>query len=302
MTKPLLLIVDDDRSLLDALEAELEPTFGTACRIETFDHPLDVLEALPRWQAERKPIALAIVDQKMPGITGVELIHRFRGSAREAMEDSLVLPTVEPQTTRFHPASAARTVLLTGYGGPEVALAARTQAGADRYREKPWNGRQLAADVRALLSEFWSQAAQGPSEILRECVTAEEMRRLWGELELLPQPHLEERSTQATGPRAGEEPPDDVVRLLRAAALSRGADSVTPELEEALFAFVQGTASAKQQHQVRAGLLTSPALRATFVQWLQDLEFLSSTSAREAFERMIVPDFVRRIVGGSGAA
>jgi hypothetical protein len=62
MKKPLLLLVDDDRAVLEALESELAPAFGEICRIEAFDDPLAVLASLPRWTEEGRSIAAAIVD------------------------------------------------------------------------------------------------------------------------------------------------------------------------------------------------------------------------------------------------
>ena len=74
MKKPLLLLVDDDRAVLEALEAALSPGFEEIARVEAFDRSEDVLEAISRWTEEKRPIAVAVVDQKMPGITGGELL------------------------------------------------------------------------------------------------------------------------------------------------------------------------------------------------------------------------------------
>jgi hypothetical protein len=52
MKKPLLLPVDDDRAVLEALEAELVPAFGDFCRIATFDDRCEVLASLLRWTEE----------------------------------------------------------------------------------------------------------------------------------------------------------------------------------------------------------------------------------------------------------
>jgi CheY-like chemotaxis protein len=298
VTKPLLLIVDDDRSLLEALEAELEPVFGRMCSIETFDRPADLLEALPRWQAARQPIALAIVDQKMPGFTGIELIQELRRSARAVMDDSLVLPGAGPVAPRFHPASTARTVLLTGYGGPEVALAARTQAGADRYREKPWSGRQLAVDVRDLLSGFCCQASRDPSVLPRESVTPDELCRLRVQLESLPgnQADPDGADPRTSGSATGDEPPDALTALLVETGRGRGPGTMVPSLGEPLLAFARGEADAEQQDLIRTALLESPALRAALMRWFRDLDYIASNEAKQAFDRTAVPDFVRQVI------
>ena len=66
MKKPLILLLDDDRAVLEALQAELEPAFKEICRIEAFDDPREVLDSIPRWREETRSIAVAIVDHKMP--------------------------------------------------------------------------------------------------------------------------------------------------------------------------------------------------------------------------------------------
>jgi thioredoxin reductase (NADPH) len=78
MKKPLILLVDDDPSVLEALETTLERPFKEICRIEGFTHPEEALGCVERWTSEERAVALAIVDQKMPGMTGVEFLKELR--------------------------------------------------------------------------------------------------------------------------------------------------------------------------------------------------------------------------------
>jgi thioredoxin reductase (NADPH) len=89
MKKPLILLVDDDRAVLEALETTLDPLFGEICRIEAFAEPVEALDATARWAKEGRPLALAIVDQKMPGMTGVELLGRLRAAHSSTLSLSL---------------------------------------------------------------------------------------------------------------------------------------------------------------------------------------------------------------------
>lgn len=89
MKKPLILLVDDDLAVLEALETTLGPLFGEICRIESFVDPEEVLRATVRWVDESRPIAVAIVDQKMPGMTGVELLGRLRAAHSSTLSLSL---------------------------------------------------------------------------------------------------------------------------------------------------------------------------------------------------------------------
>src|SRR5262245_17680266 len=129
MKKPLLLLVDDDPAVLAALEAELTPAFGQLVRVAAFGRPDEVLDALPRWHGEGRAIALAIVDQKMPGMTGVELIAALRASVKAADEAVAHLDATGGSATSppFQPARHMRAALLTGYAGLESALAARNE-------------------------------------------------------------------------------------------------------------------------------------------------------------------------------
>lgn len=181
MKKPLILLVDDDRAVLEALEAELLPAFGEIARVEAFDDPRDVLAALPRWTADERPIAVAIVDQKMPGMTGVELLVALRRSATGpgAAAPSVGDGTAERDPMRgVRPASHLRAVMLTGYAGLESALGAVNEAGADRYLEKPWPSADLHRAVRRLLARHLSLTRADQFIEVREATDARLVRQL----------------------------------------------------------------------------------------------------------------------------
>jgi CheY-like chemotaxis protein len=169
MKKPLILLVDDDRAVLDALEAELRPAFEEIARIEAFDDPRAVLDALPDWAAEDRAIAVAIVDQKMPERTGVELLVRLRELAHAA--------TAAGAT--FHPAAHLRAVLLTGYAELDAAVAAKNEAGVDRYVEKPWHPNALAASARGCLGAYLADSGADRHFRFRPVATVEELLDHW---------------------------------------------------------------------------------------------------------------------------
>ena len=164
MNKPVLLLVDDDRAVLDALEVELTPAFAELCRIEAFDDARTVLEVLPRWTEERRSIAVAIVDQKMPGMTGVELLAALRASVEAA------------GSTAFTPARNARAILLTGYAGLDSAMAAKNAGGVDRYLEKPWHSSDLHQQVRQLVRAHHVQGGTADYMMFRELRGVAEFR------------------------------------------------------------------------------------------------------------------------------
>jgi len=189
MKKPLLLLVDDDRAVLEALESELGPAFADICRLEALDDPRAVLGALPRWTEERRSIALAIVDQKMAEMAGVELLVALRRGASEPGPSPASTGTGTPGASAaraeeaaaappFHPARHMRAVLLTGYAGLDSAIAAKNEAGVNRYIEKPWGSQPLAAAVRAGLSTWIQESGAGRHYVFREARTEGEIRAL----------------------------------------------------------------------------------------------------------------------------
>jgi CheY-like chemotaxis protein len=150
--KPIILLVDDEVAVLEALEAALTPRFTPICRVESFDDPGQVLEALPAWEAEDRRIAVAVVDQKMPGMTGVDLLCRMKETA---------------------PARQMRSAMLTGYAELDSAVAAKNRAGIDRYFEKPWNPDALTEAVENLLDLHLSESGAHRHLLLTE-VTGED--------------------------------------------------------------------------------------------------------------------------------
>jgi CheY-like chemotaxis protein len=170
MKKPLILLVDDDRAVLDALEAELRPAFEEIARIEAFDDPRAVLEALPGWAAEGRTVAVAVVDQRMPNLTGVDLLLRLRTSARPAAAGA------EAGVAPRHPAAHIRTMLLTGYSDLDLSIAAKNEAGVDRYVEKPWDPRIMLALVRRLFAWHLTECGTDACLVYREVVSVRELR------------------------------------------------------------------------------------------------------------------------------
>ena len=167
MKKPLLILVDDDRAVLEALEAALVPAFEEIARVETFDRPEDVLAAIPRWIEAQRPIAVAIVDQKMPGFTGAELLRQLRVDASSAADAGT-----------FHPAAHIHAILLTGYAGLVSAMFAKNESGVDRYLPKPWKIATLTGHARTLFARHIAETARGAFLTVGEAGTEAALREL----------------------------------------------------------------------------------------------------------------------------
>jgi thioredoxin reductase (NADPH) len=113
---PAILLVDDDPGVLAAVSRDLQPRYGDRFRIYRADSGRSALETLRQLRLRNDPVALLLVDQRMPGMTGVEFLT-------EAIE---LYPDV-------------KRVLLTAYADTDVAIRAINDIRLDHYLLKPWD-------------------------------------------------------------------------------------------------------------------------------------------------------------------
>lgn len=114
--KPAILLVDDDPGVLAAVSRDLGPRYGEHYRIYRAESGASALETLRQLRLRNDPVALLLVDQRMPGMTGVEFLT-------QAIE---LYPDV-------------KRVLLTAYADTEVAIRAINEVRLDHYLLKPWD-------------------------------------------------------------------------------------------------------------------------------------------------------------------
>ena len=145
MRKPVLLTVDDDISVLEALVQDLRRHYGSRYRIVRATSGQSGLEVLSELKRRGDAIALLLSDQRMPGMSGVEFL-----------EKSIAL------------APAAKRVLLTAYADTEAAIRAINAAKIHYYLTKPWDPpeERLYAVLDDLL-ESWSGDYRPPFEGIR---------------------------------------------------------------------------------------------------------------------------------------
>lgn len=145
MAKPVLFAVDDDASVLAAVVRDLRRRYGETYRILRADSGSAALEALRELQQRSETVALFLVDQRMPHMSGVE----FLSAAQELFPN-------------------ARRVLLTAYADTDAAIAAINTAAVHYYLLKPWDppAEQLYPVLDDLLDE-WQGSYRPPFEGIR---------------------------------------------------------------------------------------------------------------------------------------
>jgi thioredoxin reductase (NADPH) len=145
MAKPVLLSVDDDPEVLRAVERDLRHRYAEHYRVLRADSGAAALEALKGLKKRGDSVALLLVDQRMPQMTGVE----FLGQAIELFPD-------------------AKRVLLTAYADTDAAIRAINDAKIHHYLLKPWDPpEEHLYPVLDDLLEDWMGSFRPPFEGLR---------------------------------------------------------------------------------------------------------------------------------------
>jgi thioredoxin reductase (NADPH) len=116
MGSPVLLAVDDDPPVLAAVERDLRDRYAEHYQVMTASSGDQALDLLHRLRLREEQVALLLVDQRMPGMSGTEFLTASR---------------------RMYP--DARRVLLTAYADTEAAIRAINDAEVQHYLLKPWD-------------------------------------------------------------------------------------------------------------------------------------------------------------------
>ncbi len=129
-----ILIVDDEPRVLDALEAILAAEF----RVLRAGHGEEALACL----AAERDVAVILTDQRMPGMTGIELLRRSQERTPDAMR-----------------------IVLTAYTDVDSLMEAINTGRIYHFVPKPWDPSELLLAVRRA-AERWR--LQGENARLRD--------------------------------------------------------------------------------------------------------------------------------------
>ncbi len=137
MAKPVLLTVDDDPEVLNAIERDLRQHFRGDYRVVKASSGAQALETVHQLLQRGAQVALFLVDERMPHMSGTQFL----------LEAIKVYPD-------------ARRVLLTAYADTETAITAINEVGLDHYLLKPWEPPtvRLYPILEDLLSDWFARA------------------------------------------------------------------------------------------------------------------------------------------------
>jgi len=136
MDKPVILCVDDDPEVLSAVDRDMRRHYKSTYRIMKAGSGPEALDAARRLKQRNTPVSLFLVDQRMPGMTGTELLT---------------------QLVKLYPDT--RKALLTAYADTEAAIVSINTIGLDQYLMKPWDPpeQKLYPVLDDLLAEWTTQ-------------------------------------------------------------------------------------------------------------------------------------------------
>jgi thioredoxin reductase (NADPH) len=145
MPKPVLLAIDDDTSVLEAVVQDLRAHYGERYRILRAASGGDALDIARQLKDRGDVIALFLSDQRMPGMSGVDFLQH---------------------TMELYP--EAKRVLLTAYADTEAAIRAINAAKIHYYLNKPWDPpEEKLYPVLDDLLQSWTCGYRPPFEGIR---------------------------------------------------------------------------------------------------------------------------------------
>jgi thioredoxin reductase (NADPH) len=145
VAKPVILTVDDEPQVLNAIERDLRGHFGAEYRVLKSESGTEALRTVRELKRRDTPVALLLVDQRMPEMSGTDFLA---------------------EATKLFP--QAKKALLTAYSDTQAAIRSINELGLDYYLMKPWDPpeRELYPVLEDLLGD-WAVSHHPPFEGIR---------------------------------------------------------------------------------------------------------------------------------------
>lgn len=129
MTRDIVLVVDDDLTILELLRYQIADAVGELCDVELATSGKEVEELIHSFEDEKRNLKVLVTDYFLDDTTGVEIIEKVK---------------------ELFPACS--TVLLTGQHQRDIEKLNTLSTIPDRYFSKPWNSFELKAHLNNLIS------------------------------------------------------------------------------------------------------------------------------------------------------
>ncbi|MFP4554701.1 MAG: response regulator, partial [Actinomycetota bacterium] len=138
--RPVILAIDDEPEVLRAVQRDLRARYASDYQILGATGGQEAIDVIEDLKLRDTPLALILADQRMPTVTGVDVL-------RASLESF-------PNTKK---------ALLTAYADTEAAISAINDVGLDHYIMKPWDppDQKLYPILDDLLSDW--QAGYRPT-------------------------------------------------------------------------------------------------------------------------------------------
>ncbi len=159
MSRPVVICVDDEPTILESLKVEIKKALGNKCLIEMAESSEEVIELLEEIQDEKLELAVVISDYSMPGMKGDELLK--------------IVHETFPKTLN---------ILLTGQADLPALGNAIKYAKLYRYIAKPWHPDDFRLTVVEAVNSYL-QEKKLQEQTLKLQQMNEELQRLAGELQ-----------------------------------------------------------------------------------------------------------------------
>ncbi|QDK27694.1 EAL domain-containing protein [Leptospira weilii] len=131
--RPVILLVDDEPSILKGLKEQLKLEFGSDFDIEIAEDAESAWDILEECIERGIDIPVVVCDQVMPGMNGDELLIRIHNKK----------PNI-------------RKIMLTGQASADAVGNALNHANLYRYLPKPWDSNDLILTIREALKSYFS--------------------------------------------------------------------------------------------------------------------------------------------------
>ncbi|MDY6936323.1 MAG: response regulator [Cyanobacteriota bacterium] len=131
MSEAAIICVDDEVTILQSLEIELQDAFGDTYLYEFAESADEALEIIQEFGEDDIQVLVIVSDWLMPGMKGDEFLIKVH--------------QIKPEIIK---------VMLTGQADEDAVERAKIQANLYRYLQKPWKNEELIDTIRSALSHL----------------------------------------------------------------------------------------------------------------------------------------------------